>query len=433
MKFNRLTFLLLTFCTVFATPAQSGPAPIPADRIVAVVNSEAITLSELQSRLVSIERQARAQNTQLPSQDVLQRQMLEKMIAEKVQIQLAKDTGLDVPDAELDAAMGRIATGNKMSLSDFRAALDHDGIDWSKFREEIRDQIVMSHLRERDVESRVVISDGEIDNYLANPVTTDEVGQVNIAHVMVRAQEQASPEQLSKLRIKAEQALAQVNGGEDFSKVAASFSDAPDALTGGVIGMRPATRLPTIYADAVQKLKPGEVSGLLRSSAGFHFIKLLERKGGEAEMPPLKQSHVRHILIRVNEVISDSDARRKLEGVKERLDNGADFAELARLFSGDLSAAKGGDLGWTNQGDMVPEFEKAMDGLALKEISQPVKSPFGWHLIQVLERRTDEGSPERKRMAARQVLRERKSDDMYQDWQRQLRDRAYVEYHLEDQ
>lgn len=433
MNLSRLIFLLLVLGMAFATPVQSGSAPVPADRIVAVVNSEAITLSELRSRLASIERQARAQNTQLPSQDVLQRQMLEKMIAEKVQIQLAKDTGLDVPDAELDAAMGRIATGNKMSLSDFRAALDHDGIDWTKFREEIRDQIVMSHLRERDVESRVVVSDGEIDNYLANPVSTDEVGQVNVAHIMVRAPEQASPEQLTKLRAKAEQALAQINGGEDFGKVAASISDAPDALSGGVIGMRPVTRLPALYADAVQKLKPGEVSPLLRSSAGFHFVKLLERKGGEAEMPSLKQTHVRHILIRVNEVVSESDAKHKLDGLKERLDNGADFAELARLYSSDLSAAKGGDLGWTNQGDMVPEFEKAMDGLALKEISQPVKSPFGWHVIQVLERRTDEGSPERKRMAARQVLRERKSDDMYLDWQRQLRDRAYVELRLEDQ
>ena len=343
------------------------------------------------------------------------------------------DTGLEVPDSELDAALGRIADNNKMSISAFKEALDHDGIDWSKFREEIREQIIMSHLRERDVESRVVISDGEVDNYLANPISNDEVGQVAIAHVLVRAPEQASPEQLAKLHTKAEQALAQVNNGEDFGKVAASFSDAPDALSGGVIGMRPISRLPALYAEAVQKLKPGEVSPLMRSPVGFHFIKLLERKGGELEMPSMKQTHARHILIKANEVVSDLEAKHKLEGLKERLDNGTNFAELARLYSSDLSAAKGGDLGWLNQGDTVPDFEKAMDGLAVKEISQPVKSPFGWHLIQVLERRTDEGSPERKRLAARQVLRERRSDEMYQDWQRQLRDRAYVEYHLEDQ
>ena len=432
MNLSRLIFPLLFFCMLHATPALSSQV-VPADSIVAVVNTEAITLNELQSRLTSVERQARAQNTQLPAQDVLKRQMLEKMISEKVQIQLAKDTGLEVPDSELDAAMGRIADNNKMSMSAFRAALNHDGIDWSKFREEIREQIIMSHLRERDVESRVVISDGEIDNYLANPASTEEVGQVSIAHVLVRAPEQASPEQLTKLRVKAEQALAQVNNGEDFGKVAASFSDAPDALSGGVIAMRPINRLPALYADAVQKLQPNEVSPLLRSPVGFHFIKLLERKGGAAEMPALKQTHARHILIRVNEVLSDSDAKHKLDGLKERLDNGADFAALARLYSSDLSAAKGGDLGWVNQGDMVPEFEKTMDSLAVKEISQPVKSPFGWHLIQVLERRSDEGSPERKRMAARQVLRERRSDEMYQDWQRQLRDRAYVEYHLDDQ
>ena len=433
MNLSRLILPLLVLCFAFAAPVQSGQSAIPADRIVAVVNTEAITLSELKSRLANVERQARAQNTQLPAQDVLQRQMLEKMISDKVQIQLAKDTGLEVPDAELDAAMGRIADNNKMSMGTFKEALVHDGIDWSKFREEIREQIIMSHLRERDVESRVVISDGEVDNYLANPISTDEVGQVAIAHVLVRAPEQASPEQLTKLHTKAEQALAQVNNGEDFGKVAASFSDAPDALSGGVIAMRPISRLPALYAEAVQKLKPGEVSPLMRSPVGFHFIKLLERKGGELEMPSMKQTHARHILIKVNEVVSDLEAKHKLEGLKERLDNGTDFAELARLYSSDLSAVKGGDLGWLNQGDTVPDFEKAMDGLAVKEISQPVKSPFGWHLIQVLERRTDEGSPERKRLAARQVLRERRSDEMYQDWQRQLRDRAYVEYHLEDQ
>ena len=432
MNLSRLIFPLLFLCSMFAAPVQSSQSAIPADRIVAVVNTEAITLGELKSRLANVERQARAQNTQLPAQDVLQRQMLEKMITDKVQIQLAKDSGLEVPDSELDAALGRIADNNKLSISAFKEALDHDGIDWSKFREEIREQIIMSHLRERDVESRVVISDGEVDNYLANPISTDEVGQVAIAHVLVRAPEQASPEQWAKLRTKAEQALAQVNNGEDFGKVAASFSEAPDALSGGVIALRPISRLPALYAEAVQKLKPGEVSPLIRSPVGFHFIKLIERKG-ELEMPSMKQTHARHILIKPNEVVSDAEARHKLEGLKERLDHGADFAELARLYSSDISAAKGGDLGWLNQGDTVPDFEKAMDGLAIKELSQPVKSPFGWHLIQVLERRTDEGSPERKRLAARQVLRERRSDEMYQDWQRQLRDRAYIEYHLEDQ
>ncbi len=225
--------------------------------------------------------------------------------------------------------------------------------------------------------------------------------------------------------------MAQLRNGEPFAKVAAAFSDGGDAMAGGVLGLRAKDRLPALYVEAAQKLKVGEVSEVLRSPAGFHIIRLLERKGGVDALPALRQTHARHILIKVNEVVSDAEARHKLEGLRERIVNGGDFAELAKLHSNDLSSAKGGDLGWLYQGDTVPEFEKAMDALKLNELSQAIKSPFGYHLIQVLERRTDEGSPERKRLAARQALRERKADEAYDDWLRQVRDRAYVEYKLE--
>lgn len=417
--------------------AQSRRAlPVEVDRIIAVVNDEAITSFELRSRVATVERQLRGQNVQLPPRDVLEKQLLERMISDRVQLQFARDTGLRVSDVELDAAMRRIAEANRLSLQDFRSTLERDGIAWAKFREEVRSEILLSRLRDREVESRIVVSDGEIDNYLANPEqeAAAGAGEVQIAHIVIRVPEQASPDQLMRIGARAQAALDQIRRGENFAKVAASYSDAPDGLSGGAMGSRPLDRLPSLYAEAVKKLKPGEVSDILRSPAGFHIVMLIGRQGEAAAKPTLslRQTHARHILIRVNELVSEAEARRKLVGLKERLENGADFAELARLHSNDLSAAKGGDLGWLYQGDTVPEFEKAMDALQVNQVSEPIQSPFGFHLIQVLARRTDDASAERQRLAARQVLRERKSDEAYQDWIRQMRDRAYVEYRLED-
>lgn len=433
----RILLLLLFGLTLVPAHAQTRRAlPQEVDRIIAVVNEEAITAFELRARLATVERQLRAQNVQLPPREVLEKQLLERMITDRVQMQFARETGLRISDIELDASMRRIAEGNRLSLPEFRAALEKDGVSWVKFREEIRDEIVLSRLRDREVESRIVVSDGEIDNYLANPDQGGHVGNVEVqtAHIVLRVPEQATPDQLMRIGARAQAALDQIRRGEDFAKVAASYSDAPDGLSGGAMGARPLDRLPALYADAVGKLKPGETSDILRSPAGFHIIKLIARQGdgGAKSTVALKQTRARHILIKVNELVSEAEARRKLVGLKERLDNGADFAELARLHSNDLSAAKGGDLGWMYQGDTVPDFEKAMDALKINQISEPVQSPFGFHLIQVLERRTEDASAERQRLSARQVLRERKSDEAYQDWVRQMRDRAYVEYRSED-
>ena len=319
-----------------------------------------------------------------------------------------------------------------MNAREFRIALEKDGVAWNKFREEIRQEMTFSRLREREVESRLVVSDSEVDNYLDSAAHANSSQSVLLAHIILRVPEQADSAKVAGIRSRAEQALQQVRGGEDFGRVAASYSDAPDGLTGGVIDWRPVDRLPGPYIEAVRNLKPGEISPLIRTSAGFHIVKLVDRRGGDQELKSLKQTRARHILIKVNEVVSDAEARRKLESLKERLDNGADFAELARVNSTDLSAPKGGDLGWLYEGDTVPEFERAMNALKVGEISAPVRSPFGWHLIQVQERRTEDASPERRRQVARQALRERKSDEAYQDWLSQLRDRAYVEYHLDD-
>jgi len=437
MTFRILLLCLLSWLSLAPAHAQTARAqPLEIDRIIAVVNEEAITAFELRARQATVERQLRGQNVQLPPREVLEKQLLERMITDRVQLQFARETGLRISDIELDAAMRRIAEGNRMSLQDFRAALEKDGIVWSKFREEVREEIVLSRLRDREVESRIVVSDGEIDNYLANPDQGAEMGnaEVQTAHIILRVPEQATPDQLMRIGARAQAALDQLRRGESFAKVAASYSDAPDGLTGGLMGARPLDRLPALYADAIRKLKPGEVSDILRSPAGFHIVKLIDKQGGSSVKTgvALKQTRARHILIKVNELVSEAEARRKLVVLKERLDNGADFAELARLNSNDLSATKGGDLGWLYQGDTVPDFEKAMDALKINQISEPVQSPFGFHLIQVLERRTEDATAERQRLSARQVLRERKADEAYQDWVRQMRDRAYVEYRNEE-
>jgi peptidyl-prolyl cis-trans isomerase SurA len=319
-----------------------------------------------------------------------------------------------------------------MPLAQFRQTLEKDGIVFAKFREEIREEMTIARIREREVENKIVISDGEIDNYLTGDSTKAGGGEeYEMAHILLRAPESASPEQIQKLKAKADQVFDRLSKGEDFAQVAAAYSDAPDGLQGGNLGWRALDRLPAIFAEPAGRLKAGEVSPVLRSSNGFHVVKLIAKRGGTAT-PAVQQTHARHILIKTSEVVSESDAQHKLASLRERLANGGDFGELAKLFSQDGSAPKGGDLGWIYPGDTVPEFERAMNLLQPGEISQPVRSPFGFHLIEVLERRVQDVSHDRQRMAARQVLRERKLDEAYQDWLRQARDRAYVELRLDE-
>ena len=426
--------ILLAACLVGLATAQPRPARQPAavDRIVAVVNDEVITQHELRARLDSALGQLQRQGMSSPPRNVLEKQVLERLVMDKVQLQQARDMGLRIDDAQLEQALQRIAAGNNLSLAQFRAVLEKDGIAFASFREEIRAEITIARLREREVESKIFISDGEVDNYLASASVqggTEE--EYQLAHILLRAPESASPEQIQKLRAKAEQMLERSSKGEDFAQLAAAYSDAPDGMKGGNLGWRSLDRLPTMFAEAILKLKVGEVSPVLRSSNGFHLIKLLAKRGGIAAQA-VEQTHARHILIKVNEVVSESEARHKLESLHARIKHGASFAELARPFSQDGSASKGGDLGWIYPGDTVPEFERAMNLLAPGELSQPVQSPFGFHLIEVLDRRIQDVSSERRRAAARQTLRERKLDEAYQDWLRQARDRAYVEIRLDE-
>ena len=420
-------------CLTSLLPARAAVStPVELDRIVAVVNDEVITTLELRERVQQAVRQLERQGTPQPPADLLERQLLERLVLERAQVQLAKETALRVDDATLERAIARIAENNRMSAAELRATLERDGIGWDRFRDEIRTEILLTRLREREVDSRVVVTDAEIDNFIANNPDAFSGQEYLLAHILIRIPEGASPQELARLAARGEEVHKRVEAGEDFARLAAAYSDAPDAMSGGELGWRGRDRLPALFAEVVRELEPGEVSEILRSAAGLHLVKLLDTRGGAAAGPQqIEQTRVHHILIKTSEVLPDAEAESRLFGLRERLVNGADFAELAKAHSADLSAAKGGDLGWINPGDTVPEFERAMSALQPGEISPPVRSPFGWHLIKVEARRLQDVSDERKRGIARNALRQRKADEAFEDWLRQLRDRTYVEYRIE--
>ena len=428
----RALAVALAVCTALACVSAHAQDVKELNRIVAVVNDDVITSVDLGRETQMALETLRRQGTPLPQHDVLEKQLLERLITKRVLLQQARNTGLRVPDAELDAAIERIAAQNKMSVAGLRQAVAQSGVSFDRFREDVRGEILISRMREREVESRVMVTDAEIQTFLRSQEGRGDkaADEYSLAHILVSVPEQATPEELKLRRSRAEAALAQLKSGADFRQVAASFSDAPDALQGGEMGWRAAGRLPGMFLDALRGMKVGDVSQILRSPAGFHILKLTDLRGSNAAVI-VTQTHARHILVRLNEVVSEADARNRLTELKYRVDNGSDFAELARLHSDDASAARGGDLGWLSPGDTVPDFEKAMDPLKPKQVSAPFRSPFGWHIVQVLERREQDMSQDRQRLTARQAIRSRKSDEQWDDWVRQQRDKAYIEYHLE--
>lgn len=422
----------VSLSTLAAEPSPAAPRTvIGVDRIVAVVNEDVITRIDLQQQLRLAADALKRRGTPLPPADVLEKQVLERMISQKMQLQLAKDSGLRIEDGVLDKTIARIAEQNKLTTDQLRAALERDGVPFSRFREEIRAELTIQRLREREVDSRIVVTEGEIDALLQSMASNESRStEYNLAHILVRVPEQATAEIIQARQARAEQAIAQLKQGADFGQVSATFSDAPEALKGGVLGWRDSNRLPGLFVDALKNMQVGQVSAPLRSANGFHILKLIEQRGAASVL--VKQTQARHILIRTNELISESEARNRLLSLRERIENGADFAELARLQSQDASASKGGDLGWLSPGDTVPEFERTMNQLSVGQLSQPIKTEFGWHLVQVLNRREQDMSKERVRLDARQSLRERKSDEAYQEWLRQLRDKSYVDIRTEE-
>jgi peptidyl-prolyl cis-trans isomerase SurA len=420
-----------------AAAATPRPAPRAIDRIVAVVNDEVVTANELRTRARMAEAQLRRQKIQPPAADVLERQVLERMIVDRAQMQLARETGVRVDDATVNATLGRIAESNGLSVQVLRQRLEADGISFTQFRDDIRQDIILNRLREREVDSRVQISDSELENFIAAQAgVAADSEEINLAQILLRVPENSASDRIEATRNRADELMAQLKGGADFALIAASFSNAPEALQGGELGWRNADRLPTLFIDAVKGLKQGDTTSVIRSPNGFHILKVLGRRSGvdsKLALGPVQQTRARHILLRVSDLTPEPEVKRRLDEMKQRVEAGQiEFGTLARLHSLDPSGSRGGDLGWLYPGDTVPEFEKAMSALKINEISVPVQSPFGWHLIQVLERRTEQASSERARLQARQALRDRKADEAYQDWMRQLRDKTYVEYRLDD-
>ncbi len=430
LKFVSIFSLLLFCLSVNSEPLMQSEI-IKMDRIVAIVDQVVITENELADRIKTVTAQLEKQGTELPPPAVLEKQILERMITDSLQLQFASQTGLRVDDNQLDKTIERIANQNKMDIPTFKKALLEDGIQYRKFREDIRNEITLARLREREVDNRINITESEIDSFIAMQAASNSSDEFEISHILVRAPEDTAPEDLKKLRAKAEEALTQLQAGKDFAKISASFSDAPNALEGGSLGWKNGSQIPALFFEALKPLKAGEVSGILRSPNGFHILKVTNRRGGTSPLV-VGQTHVRHILIKFSEVVSEKDAMTRMISIKERLDNGEKFEDLARQYSDDGSAKSGGDLGWVNPGDTVPEFEKTMNALAPGEISNIIKTQFGLHILQVIDRRNQDMSKEAARIKARQEIRARKSDEAFQDWVRELRDRAFVELRLED-
>jgi peptidyl-prolyl cis-trans isomerase SurA len=426
---TRLAAGLLLALAALSAPARDA---VLVDRVVAVVNKDVITLTELAEHTAAAVAELRRQGIAAPERALLERQVLERLVLDKAQQQFAEATGLRVDEPQLDRAVQRVAQNNNMALAEFRRALERDGVDFERFRADLRQRVLLSRLREREVDDRVQVSEAAIAVFMEeNTANLAEAAEYDLAHNLMRVPEQASPAQVEQARARAARVREEARAGADFARLAASHSDAGDALQGGALGWRAPGRLPELFAEALRDMQPGTVSELLRSPAGFHVVKLLGRRGAGIGAP-VTQTRARHILVKTNEVVSEEDARRRLQGLRERIVAGADFGELARLNSEDGTSARGGALGWVYPGDTVPEFERAMNALAPGELSQPVRTPFGFHLILVEERRAADVSAERQRLQARQALRERKADEDYQDWLRLLRDRTYVELRLDE-
>lgn len=422
--------------TATVTPADPGsftPGIAPLDRILAVVNNDVITQSDLAIQTRTVVQQLRQRNTELPPADVLQKQVLERAIMDRLQLQVADRTGIRVDDDTLNRAIETIAKQNNLSIDQFREVLARDGFDFAAFREDIREEIIISRLRQREVGNKITVTDQEVQNYLDNQKVQGATAgnEYQIAQILVALPEAPAPEQIQATKEKAQKVLDDLRGGADFTQTATAISDDQKALEGGDLGWRAAGQLPTIFADVVPGMQPGAISELIRSPSGFHIVKLVDKRGDGESI--VKQTQARHILIRTNELTSDQDAQTRLEQLKQRIDGGEDFAALARSNSEDAaSAVNGGSLGWVNPGDLVPQFEAVMNDLEPAQASEPFQTQFGWHVAQVVERRDHDNTDDLKKSKAREAIRQRKGDEELQAWLRTLRDEAYIEFKTDE-
>lgn len=421
-------------CGCLAALLLSQPvAAQELNHIVAIVNDGIIVASELQAAERNVSRQLQGKGAELPPADVLRRQVLERLIVEKLQLQIADHNGMAIDESTLNDEVANLASNNNLGIADFRAVLERDGFDFDTFRDELRRELLIQQVRRQMVANRVKVSEQEVDNLLATLEADGRQGvEYRLSHILVALPEAPTTEELQQAEQRALDIRKRVLDGADFAAIAVAESDAQTALEGGDIGWRSIGQMPSLFVEPVKSLQVGEVSELIRSPGGFHLVMLTEKRGDERHI--MRQTRVRHILLKADALNSDEDNLDRIRQLEIRLRGGDDFASLARANSQDtLSAAKGGDLGWIGPGETVPEFEEAVNGLAPGEISKPVKSRFGWHLLQVLDHRERDNTEEFERNKARNLIRTRKYDEELLLWIRRLRDEAYIEYRLDDE
>jgi len=425
----RLALLWLASCL----GGTASAAAFELDRIIAIVDDDVVMQSELEQQIDRVRDELRRQGTDAPSISVLRRQVMERLILQKIQLQLAERTGVNVTEDALDRAIADIAKKNNLDSDQFREILASEGYDYAVFREDIRQEIILSRLRREEVDKRLQVSEREIDNYLLNEQGgAGNENEYEVAHILISIPAGATDDERREARDRAEEAKRRLDAGESFDTVAVAMSDGQDALDGGSLGWRKLSEIPTLFSDVVRDYDIDQTSGIITSPSGYHLIKLKGKRSGETVM--LEQTRARHILIQPGELLSDKEALARLQQLRLRLENGEDFAQMARTNSDDRgSALQGGDLGWVSPGQMVPEFEEVMQATAPGELSTPFRSEFGWHVLEVLERRQYDGTDEVKRAKAREAILQRKREEASQDWLRRLRDEAYVELRFDEE
>ena len=422
-----MKFVTHAFIFLFSLTSSSNLLAVqPMDHIVAIVNENVITHQELQQRIKDFKQQLLQRNASLPDDDVMQKQVLERMIVDDIQLQLAQAQGIQIDDLTLNRMLESVAQRNRTTLDDMRKRMQADGIDFDNFKEQTRKDMMIGQIQQRMVYARVQVSSQEIDQFMEQQKQSGSSDKYHIAHILIATPEAAAPEDIAKAYDKAEKVIAHLKTGEPFQEVAQRFSEGRQALEGGDLGWRTAAELPGIFVDAIRNLKKGDISPPLRSASGFHIVKLVDK---QTQQHIVQQTHARHILIRPDAITNDEQARQQLLDLKQRLDKGEDFSKLASEFSQDPgSKVNGGDLGWATPGSFVPQFEQVMNSLGINQISEPFRSPFGWHIMQVLERRQQDETAQMQRSNAEQSIQQRKAEEELQLWLRRIRDEAYVEY-----
>lgn len=421
----RLTSLLPLALGLAAMTVQAEPL----DRIVVVINDGVVLQSEVDRAMEMGKRQLAERKIALPPDTVLRGQVLERLVLTRVQTQRAQEAGIRVDDRELNEVLSNLAAQNKMTLSQFAEAIRQEGMEYTALREQIRDEITINRLRAREIEQRVLVTDQDIDLFLANQNRLDQT-EYRVSHILVAVPDGASSAVRIKARAKAEGLLKRLQAGEDFAQIAIANSDGQQALAGGDLEWRPGSSLPELFADAVQKLKKGETSPLLENASGFHILKLTDQRGGD-ERKTITETRTAHILLQPNALRDEEQTKQQARALHDRIKQGEDLGEIAKKVSDDTgSKATGGDLGWQPAGVFAPEFEKAIEALQAGEVSAPFRTSFGWHIAKVVERRTRDTTDQTRRARARAAIQNRKAAEEYDMWLRRLRAEAYVEYRL---